>query len=81
MNVTGRPWDEIEDTLTAPRLKALTEDWKKHPPVNDLVAAYLKYKPPNKIEDDTAKASSDDPSGIGSLIMRYPNGQVPADRS
>ena len=80
MTVTGRPWDELEDTLTIPRLKALTDYWREKPPVGDLVAAYLKYKPPVKIEVDTAKASSDDPSGIGGLIMQFPNGLVPADR-
>jgi hypothetical protein len=79
MTVTGRPWDELEDTLTIPRLRALTDHWREKPPVGDLVAAYLKYKPPVKIDVD-AIVSSDDPSGIGGLLLQFPNGQVPADR-
>jgi hypothetical protein len=80
MTVTGRPWDELEDTLTIPRLKALTDHWREKPPVGDLVAAYLEFKPPDKIEVATAPASSDDPSGVGFLIQQFPNGLVPADR-
>lgn len=80
MTVTGRPWDELEDTLTFPRLKALTDHWREKPPVGDLVAAYLKYKPSVPIAADPARASPDDPSGIGGLIMQFPNGLVPADR-
>ena len=80
MTVTGRPWDELEDTLTFPRLKALNDHWRQKPPVGDLVAAYLNYKPPAKITADTAVASSDDPSGIGGLIMQFPNGLIPANR-
>jgi hypothetical protein len=77
MTVTGRPWDELEDTLTIVRLRALNAQWIETPPVGDLVAGYLQYKPPVKIE---AVATPDDPSGIGSLISQFPGGGIPADR-
>jgi hypothetical protein len=77
MTVTGRPWDELEDTLTIPRLKALFAEWRQHPPVGDLVAAYIGYKPPR---EEIAAPVKDDPSGIGGLIMQFPNGLVPANR-
>jgi hypothetical protein len=78
MMVTGRPWDELEDTLTAPRLEALFAEWRQHPPVGDLVAAYIGYKPP--LEEVAAPLNADDPSGIGSLIMQFPSGHIPANR-
>jgi len=80
MTVTGRPWDEIEDTLTAPRLEALRLEWLEHPPVGDLVAQYIGYKPPPPPQKIEHQISSSDPSGIGGLISRFPNGFVPADR-
>jgi hypothetical protein len=43
---TGWAWDEIEDTLTFVRLGALREQWRKHPPVHMLAAAFMGYKPP-----------------------------------
>lgn len=48
MTVTGRPWDELEDTLTWPRLNALGRYWQEHPPVHELVAAALGVKPRDK---------------------------------
>jgi len=80
MTVTGRPWDELEDTLTVPRIEALQKHWRQRPPVGDLVAAYMQYKPPAEITLDAAPASLDDPSGIGGLIHQFPSGNVPADR-
>jgi hypothetical protein len=38
MTATGRPWDELEDTLTWPRLNALGRYWQDNPPVHELVA-------------------------------------------
>jgi hypothetical protein len=78
MTVTGRPWDELEDTLTAPRLEALLAEWRQHPPVGDLVASYIGYKPPR--DEIVAPLNPNDPSGIGGLIMQFPNGLVPANR-
>ena len=78
ITVTGRPWDELEDTLTIPRLRALNEQWRLTPPVGDLVAGYLQYTPPPKIEAKPADPS--DPSGIGGLIAMFPDGKVPANR-
>ncbi|MCK9622193.1 MAG: hypothetical protein M0R47_16855 [Methylobacter sp.] len=43
---TGWDWDAIDQRMTLSRLEALKSHWKKSPPVNELVAAYLDYKPP-----------------------------------
>ncbi|KMO44407.1 hypothetical protein VQ03_03240 [Methylobacterium tarhaniae] len=48
--------------------------WRGSPPTHELVAAYLGYKPPP--EPVTVAPSADDPSGIGSMIMRFPDGAV-----
>jgi hypothetical protein len=34
--------------LTVPRLLALQAEWRRHPPAHWLVAAALKYKPPEE---------------------------------
>lgn len=48
--------------------------WRDTPPTHELVAAYLGYKPPPA--PATVAPSADDPSGIGSMIMRFPDGAV-----
>lgn len=48
--------------------------WRHAPPTHELAAAYLGFKPPP--EPARAAATADDPSGIGSLIMRFPDGAV-----
>jgi hypothetical protein len=80
MTVTGRPWDELEDTLTFPRLQALLDQWRELPPMGDLLAGYVGFKPPAAKIDASAATGSDDPSGIGGLIAQFPAGQVTADR-
>jgi len=65
MTVTGRPWDELEDTLTWPRLEALARYWNDHPPVHELVAAYMGVKPGNKEASD-----------LGELIAQFEGGVI-----
>jgi hypothetical protein len=65
MTVTGRPWDELEETLTWPRIQALSSYWNDHPPVHELVAAMLGVNPGNK-----EKAS------LGELISMFEGGVV-----
>lgn len=36
----------MREHVDLPRLEALEREWKRHPPVHHLVAAYLGYKPP-----------------------------------
>lgn len=43
---TGWGWEQTLDELTAPRLNALRETWRIHPPVHKLVAGFVGYKPP-----------------------------------
>ena len=56
----------------------LTRYWADHPPVHEMVAAYLGIKP--KVVVASLPASPDDPSGLGGLIAQFPSGFVPADR-
>lgn len=44
-HLTGWTWDYVEDTLTTPRLNALYEEWRLHPPLPLMIAAYLGIKP------------------------------------
>jgi hypothetical protein len=43
--LTGWTWAEVDQTMTMSKLKALDERLNVSPPVNELVAAYLDYKP------------------------------------
>jgi hypothetical protein len=45
---TGRPWDEIEETMTFQRIATLQEYWRSFPPVHILVAGFVGYKAPPK---------------------------------
>ena len=47
----GTTPDYWEDSLTVPRLDAMNEEWRMHPPLAMLVAGYLGYKPkPRRVE-------------------------------
>jgi len=41
----GTTPDYWEDSLTVPRLHAMNEEWRVHPPLAMLVAGYLGYRP------------------------------------
>ena len=45
---TGWTWDQALDDLTVPRYLALAEEWRANPPVHWLLAAALKYLPPER---------------------------------
>ena len=47
----GWTWEYIGECMTLPRLTAMTEHWKKYPPVHKAVAAYLGIKP-EKLPDN-----------------------------
>ncbi len=36
-------WDEVENTMTMPRLKALEEQWKKIPPLSITLSYLAQY--------------------------------------
>lgn len=42
--MTGWTWDYVENNITMPRLRALHEEWQRHPPLPIMVAAYLGIK-------------------------------------
>lgn len=44
---TGWTWDQALDNLTVPRLLALQAEWRTNPPAHWLLAAALKYRPPD----------------------------------
>ena len=56
----------------------LSNYWADHPPVHELVAAFMGVKA--KPKQPEIPASTDDPSGIGGLVAMFPSGFVPADR-
>jgi hypothetical protein len=43
--LTGWTWAEVDQTMTMSKLQALDERLNVSPPVNELVASYLDYKP------------------------------------
>lgn len=41
----GWDWDYVLWNVDLPRLRSLNLYWKNHPPVHQLVAAYMNYEP------------------------------------
>jgi hypothetical protein len=63
----GTTPDYWEDALTAPRLEAMRDEWRKHPPVAVLAAAWLGYKPkPHNAE------------AVEELLRLFPTGRLTA---
>lgn len=50
---------QVREELDLPTLEALEEQWRCHPPVHLLVAAYLQYAPPAKAQETGDDDSSD----------------------
>jgi hypothetical protein len=57
-------------------VRRLYRYWSAHPPVHELVAAFLGVTAP--AEPPPLVAAADDPSGIGAMILRFPDGKVKA---
>ncbi len=70
MTICGYTPTEI-DELTLFDVTRLLSYWRDHPPVEDILKVV--YRIENRRE---AARSPDDPSGIGALIARYPDGRV-----
>jgi hypothetical protein len=66
---TGWSWDEALDQLTMPRFIALRAEWRRNPPIHWLVAAALKYRPP----EDEAQARQ---PTIAELRAAFPGGAL-----
>lgn len=59
----------MREHVDLPTVAALDEEWRLHPPVHHLVAAYLDYKP----RDNAPPASAD--ADIGPLLAQM--GEIP----
>lgn len=61
---------QVREELDLPTLEALEEQWRCHPPVHLLVAAYLQYAPPAKAQE-TGDAGESRPAawmqGMGAI--------------
>jgi len=72
VSVTGWTWDYCEDELTMDRIGALQQEWMEHPPVGDLLAAFMgfKYEKPKGIEEFMEMITGLSPDGV----LRLPAG-------
>jgi hypothetical protein len=61
----GTTPDYWEDALTVPRIEAMQEEWRLHPPVGVLVAGFLGYKPRPR-----------DTEAIEQLMRLFPGGRL-----
>jgi len=61
----GTTPDYWEDALTIPRLEAMYEEWREHPPLAMLAAGWLGYKPRPREED-----------ALEELMHWFPNGRL-----
>jgi hypothetical protein len=66
-NLTGWTWDYCEDALTWPRIEAMYEQWRKHPPMSVLYGALHGYKP---------RACGTD--AVAELMRMFPSGKLSA---
>ena len=53
ISLTGWTWEYVGQHLTLPRLYEMQRYWEQHPPVGDLVAAYLGYQAPKHPKPQT----------------------------
>lgn len=65
------------DELTMYDVRQLFAYWRDYPPTHEILkhVYQIEQKAPPPIEEN-----ANDPSGIGALIKRFPNGFVAADR-
>ncbi len=63
----GTTPDYWEDALTAPRLAAMREEWRKHPPLAVLAAGWLGYRPKPR-----------DAEAVEELMHLFPTGRLTA---
>lgn len=61
----GTTPDYWEDALTAPRMRAMQEEWRKNPPLAALAASWLGYKPKPRNED-----------AVEELMRMFPTGEL-----
>lgn len=63
--LSGTTPDYWEDALTAPRLAAMQEEWRKHPPLSVLAAGWLGFKPKPR-----------DGDAVEELMRLFPTGRL-----
>ena len=64
-NFLGWTWDYCEDALTWPRIEAMYEQWRKHPPAAVLAAGRWGYKPRPRDEE-----------ALEQLLAIFPDGNL-----
>lgn len=69
MTVTGRPWDELEESLTWPRLRALTDYWNDQPPVHEMLGLVA-------MAIGAVKPANTKKGNLGDLISMFEGGAV-----
>lgn len=58
----------------------LLDYWADWPPTHEILKLVHEVRRAPKVRPIAHPSAGDDPSGIGSLVARFPNGFVPADR-
>jgi len=69
ISLTGWTWEYIGQQMTLPRLYEMQCYWEQHPPVGDLVAAYLGYEV--KAKGKSKKAKGPDYGSPEELISAF----------
>jgi hypothetical protein len=57
ISLTGWTWEYVGRQMTLPRLYEMQRYWERHPPVGDLIAAYLGYGGSQKTENRKQKTA------------------------
>jgi hypothetical protein len=60
------------DEMTLADVRGLLAYWETHPPVHDILRAVYRIE----VRPAATAASGADPSGIGGLIARFPDGHI-----
>jgi hypothetical protein len=69
---------EIDD-MTMHDVRSLLTYWRDYPPAHEILKCV--YRIERKPESPRHKENPDDPSGIGGLIARFPDGFVGGGKS
>ncbi|MFZ1961439.1 MAG: hypothetical protein WAU63_09355 [Methylovirgula sp.] len=60
------------DEMTLFDVMGLFSYWRENPPAHEILKAVYRIEP----KPELPRAGADDPSGIGGLIARFPDGKV-----
>ena len=69
---TGWTLEYVGENLDLPRLKSLNKYWRKYPPLQVLLAAYVGYKEPEKLTSDDGNVVKEQEEAMAEFFANVP---------